>query len=172
MNGSAPRALSLACAALLVTACEGPMGPAGPAGPAGPTGAQGPTGATGTTGATGPTGPQGPSGPQGPTGPTGPQGPAGIPGPVGTIARIDLTGTFDATGTVNLPLPVSAVANNKLPFIACYVSVDRQTWISVSQVPLGPDDTYCGITGAQTTTPAITLINGVPGQFYYIVAMW
>lgn len=156
MKGPALR-LFLLGVTCMVTACEGPMGPAGPTGPAG---------------ATGPTGPAGPSGPTGPQGPSGPQGPQGIPGPVGTVSRIDLTGTFDATGTVNLPLPASAVANNKLPFIACYVSVDRQTWISVSQVPLGPDDTYCGITGAQTTTPRITLINGVPGQYYYIVAMW
>ncbi len=85
---------------------------------------------------------------------------------------MDVTGTFDATGLVVMPLPSAAVANGKLPFIACYVSVDRRTWISVAQVPITPDDTWCGISGVGTSTPAISLLNGVPGQHYYLVAMW
>lgn len=85
---------------------------------------------------------------------------------------MDVTGTFDATGLVVMPLPASAVANGKLPLIACFVSVDRRTWISVAQVPITPDDTYCAVTGVGTATPAITLVNGVTGQHYYIVAMW
>ncbi|MGQ0647488.1 MAG: hypothetical protein ACT4P7_07935 [Gemmatimonadaceae bacterium] len=152
-----PRLTVLSVAALLIlvtAACKGAEGPAGPAG------AQGPPGATG------PAGPAGPTGPQGPTGPVGPIGPSGV------VNRVEATGTVDATGSFTLPLPASAVAGGKLPFIACYVSTDRRTWISVAQLPLSADDVYCGITGADTTTPAIALVNATPGNFYYILAMW
>jgi hypothetical protein len=85
---------------------------------------------------------------------------------------MDVTGTIDSTRTVTLPLPQAAFPNGKLPFIACYVSVNRQTWISVAQLPLSPDDVYCGLTGVGTSTPAITLVNGTPGNYYYILAIW
>jgi hypothetical protein len=71
-----------------------------------------------------------------------------------------------------LPLPASATANNSLPFIACYVSTDQRTWISVAQIPLSPDDTYCGLIGIGTATPAVSLINGTENDYYYILAMW
>ncbi|MBK9410994.1 MAG: hypothetical protein IPN47_23725 [Gemmatimonadetes bacterium] len=104
--------------AAIVAACQGPAGAMGPTGPAGPAGPAGPSGATGPTGAAGPTGATGPQGPAGATGPQapGPQGPAGP-----TANRMQATGRFDASGTFTMPLPASAVANNTLPFIACYV---------------------------------------------------
>ena len=156
--------------AAIVAACQGPAGAMGPTGPAGPAGPAGPSGATGPTGAAGPTGatgPQGPAGAPGPAGPAGPQGPAGP-----TANRMQATGRFDASGTFTMPLPASAVANNTLPFIACYVSTNQQTWISVAQVPVSASDTYCGVTGIGTPTPGITIINGIEGDYYYILAVW
>jgi len=82
------------------------------------------------------------------------------------------TGRFDATGTFTMPLPASAVANGQLPIIACYVSTNQQTWISVAQVPVSASDTYCGVTGIGTSSPGVTLINGLVNDYYYIVAIW
>ncbi len=138
-------------ALLLLTACAGADGPVGPAGPIGPTG---PTGAPGATGATGP------------TGPTGPQGPSGV------VNRIESSGVFDLSGSFALPLPASAVANGKLPFVACWVSIDGRTWVSVAQTPTTNDDVYCGVTGTGTLSPAVTIVNGITGWRYYVLAMW
>lgn len=144
---------------LLLVACAGAEGPAGPQGPAGPVGPQGPTGPQGSGGATGP---------QGPAGPTGPQGPAG---PAGVVNRQEASGIFDATGTYSMPLPAAASANGRLPFVACWVSIDNNTWLSVSQVPATAADLFCGITTSGTTR-SITITNGVSGWRYYLLAMW
>lgn len=56
---------------LVVSACQGAVGPQGPAG------AQGPAGPAGAVGPAGPAGAQGPAGATGPAGPPGPAGPAG-----------------------------------------------------------------------------------------------
>jgi len=32
--------------------------------------------------------------------------------------------------------------------------------------------TYCGLTGIGTSTPGITFVTGVPGWYYYAVAVW
>jgi hypothetical protein len=64
MKRTIPLLLGTALAVMLA-ACEGPIGPDGPAGPAGPAG---------------------PGGPAGPAGPTGPQGPPGASGPAGANA--------------------------------------------------------------------------------------
>lgn len=141
-----PRPLLIALVAVSLLACEGPAGPAGPAG------------------AQGPAGPTGPAGPQGPTGPAGPSGPA--------ANRMQATGRFDASGTFTMPLPASAFANNTLPIIACYVSTNQQTWISVAQVPISASDTFCGITGVGTAARGITIINGIENDYYYLVAVW
>ncbi|MBK6486969.1 MAG: hypothetical protein IPF98_08875 [Gemmatimonadetes bacterium] len=82
------------------------------------------------------------------------------------------TGRVDATGSFTMPLPAAAVANNSLPLIACYVSTDQQTWISVAQVPISASDTFCGVTGVGTASPGVTLINGIQGDYFYIVAIW
>jgi hypothetical protein len=153
------RPLVALLAVLFVQACAGAEGPAGPQGPAGPAGPQGPTG---------PSGPAGAPGAQGPAGPTGPQGPAG---PAGVVNRVDATGVFDANGTFTLPLPAAATANGRLPFVACWISSDNSNWLSVSQVPVSNADVYCGITTTGTTR-AITIVNGVPGWRYYLLAMW
>ena len=137
---------------LVLAACEGPMGPVGPQGPAGPAG------------------PQGPQGVQGPAGPTGPQGPAGPQGPSGVVNRSEATGVFDATGTYTMTLPTASVANNRMPFVACWMSIDGRTWISVSQAPAVPGDVYCGLTGIGTATPGVTIVNGVAGWRYYVLA--
>lgn len=140
--------LPLLLAATLI-ACEGPAGPAGPAGATGPQG---------------PAGPAGPSGPQGPVGPSGPSGPS--------ANRMQATGRFDASGTFTMPLPASALANNSLPIIACYVSTNQQTWISVAQVPISASDTYCGITGVGTPAPGVTIVNGIENDYFFLVAVW
>lgn len=82
------------------------------------------------------------------------------------------TGRFDASGTFTMPLPASAVLNGSLPFIACYVSTDQKTWISVAQVPVSASDTFCGVTGVGSATPGVTVINGIEGDYYYILAVW
>lgn len=153
------RKLAVAGTLLLTAACAGAEGPAGPQGPAGPSGPQGPTG------------PQGPAGTPGATGPAGPTGPQGPAGPAGVVNRVESTGTFDATGTFSLPLPAAATANNRLPFVACWISPDGSTWLSVSQVPATNGDVYCGISTTGTTR-SITIVNGTVGLRYYLLAMW
>jgi hypothetical protein len=78
---------------------------------------------------------------------------------------------FGEAGLFSLPLPAAAVANNRLPFVACWVSRDGLTWLSVSQLPATEGDIYCGVTGVGTS-PAVTLVNGVTGWRYYVLAMW
>lgn len=156
MRGAYWRAVLFCAASCVVGACTGPEGPIGPQGPAGPTGPQGPVG------------PQGPIGPTGPQGPAGPQGPTG---PAGVVNRVDATGVFDPSGTFSLPLPAAATANGRMPFVACWVSVDGNTWLSVSQVPATEDDVYCGVTTAAASR-AVTITNGVAGWRYYLLAMW
>jgi hypothetical protein len=152
-------ASSALAAVVSLAACAGAEGPAGPQGPAGPPGSNGPAGPAGPAGAPGATGPQGPAGP------AGPQGPPGV------VNRVEGTGVFDASGTFSLPLPGAAVANNRLPFVACWISTDGRTWLSVSQVPAAANDIYCGVSGVGTA-PAITIVNGVSGWRYYLLAMW
>ena len=82
------------------------------------------------------------------------------------------TGRFNASGTFTMPLPASALANNSLPFIACYVSTAQRTWISVAQVPVSASDTYCAVTGVGTASPGVTIINGLENDYYYILAVW
>jgi hypothetical protein len=82
------------------------------------------------------------------------------------------TGRFDASGTFTMPLPASALANNSLPIIACYVSTNQQTWISVAQVPISASDTYCGITGVGTPAPGVTIVNGIENDYFFLVAVW
>jgi hypothetical protein len=87
------------------------------------------------------------------------------------VNRVEATGVFGAAGTFSLPLPATAVANSRLPFVACWVSTDGRTWLSVSQVPATNDDIYCGVSGVGTA-PTITIVNGVSGWRYYLLAMW
>jgi hypothetical protein len=147
------RVVWFAASLFAATACEGAMGPAGPQGPAGPTG---PQGAPGVQGQTGPAGPAGPQGPQGPS---------------GLANRSEATGLFDASGAYTMTLPSASVANNKLPFVACWMSIDGKAWISVSQAPALAGDVYCGLTGIGTA-PGVTIVNGVAGWRYYLLAMW
>lgn len=143
--------------ALALAACKGADGPIGPAGPVGGTGAQGPAG------------PQGLQGTQGPQGPAGPPGPVG---PAGAVNRGDLTGVVGSSGSVTAVLPASAVANGRVPVIACYIGSTTQTWLAVAQVPPTSNGAFCGLTGIGTSTPGITLVNATPGWNYYIIAVW
>lgn len=117
-------------------------------------------------GADGATGPPGATGPQGPQGPPGPQGASGA------LNRADLTGTFGASGSITGLLPPSATANGRVPVIACYISSDRITWLAVAQTDEAGGSTFCGLTGIGTATPGITMIQGTPGWFYYLIAVW
>ncbi|MEI6740687.1 MAG: hypothetical protein WCK74_10315 [Gemmatimonadaceae bacterium] len=85
---------------------------------------------------------------------------------------MSIAGRFGAAGMATLSLPASAIANGALPFIACYVSTDQRTWISVAQIPVSASDTYCAITGVGTGAPMVTLVNAFSGDYYYIVAVW
>ncbi|HUS11682.1 MAG TPA: hypothetical protein VMZ30_14545 [Pyrinomonadaceae bacterium] len=143
------RTVLVVAVVMMFGACsEGPMGPAGPVGP------------------------QGPAGPTGATGPQGPQGPPGPAGPAGAVNRADLTGTFGASGSITGVLPSGATAGGRVPAIACYVSSNAQTWLAVAHTPSSSTAPYCGLTGIGTATPGITLINGTPGWFYYLIAVW
>lgn len=67
------RLTSMVLLAMLLVACEGPIGPQG---------TEGEQGAAGSVGSPGSVGSQGTTGPQGEVGPPGPQGETGPPGPV------------------------------------------------------------------------------------------
>ena len=114
-------------------------------------------------------GADGATGPQGPVGPAGPPGPQG---PAGAVNRADATGLFNGSGTFTGLLPAAATAGGKVPVIACYTSSDGRTWLAVAQVPPTSSGTFCGLSGIGTTTPGISIINGIPGWFYYIIAVW
>lgn len=117
-------------------------------------------------------GADGATGPMGPPGPQGPQGPPGPAGASGAVNRFVLEGQFGSSGTVVGGLPAAAVTNGGLPAIACYVSSDRRTWLQVAQTPSSSTMPYCGLTGIGTSTPGITLVNGTPGWYYYLVAVY
>ena len=136
---------------LVLAACEGPVGPEGPEGPQGPQGLQGDAGS------------QGPAGPQGPPGPA---------GPAGAVNRADFSGVFGASESATHFLPPDATADGTVPVIACYMSSDGETWLAVAQTPQDPDWTFCGLTGVGTTSPGITIINGIVGWNYYLIAVW
>lgn len=163
------RATALLTVLALATAgvaCEGPMGPEGPPGEQGPAGPQGPQGPQGPAGPTGPMGPPGPEGPEGPPGPPGPIGPPGA------TNRADATGTFGPSEAFTGLLPPDAVQGGTLPAIACYISDDGQTWLAVAHVPPTAADPFCGLTGIDTATPGVTIVNGFEGWFFYLIAVW
>lgn len=83
-----------------------------------------------------------------------------------------LRGKLSSTGSVTVTLPSSSVANSTLPAIACYVSSDGKTWLAVAQTPSASGFVFCGLTGIATTSPGVTLINGLANEFYYIIATW
>jgi hypothetical protein len=114
-------------------------------------------------GADGPTGPQGPPGVQGPPGPQ---------GPAGAVNRADASGTFGSSGAFTGLLPASATANGRIPAISCYISSDARTWLAVAQVPPSSSGTFCGLSGIGTASPGITIVNGTPGWFFYLIAVW
>lgn len=115
---------------------------------------------------------EGPAGPMGPAGPSGPQGPPGPAGPPGAVNHVFATGQFGGSGSFTGLLPAAAVAGGSLPAIACYISSDRQTWLAVAHTPSEPGVPFCGLTGIGTSTPGITIINGTPGWWYYLIAVW
>lgn len=122
----------------------------------------------GADGATGPQGPQGQTGPQGPQGAQGLPGPAGPPG---SLNKATASGIIGASGSVTLILPAASVANG-LPAIACYITADGHTWLSVAQTPSVTGFPACGIGGIGTSTPAIVFVNVTPGWGYYAIAAW
>jgi len=87
------------------------------------------------------------------------------------VNRVEATGVFDGSGTFTLTLPAASVANSRLPFVACWLSTDGRTWLSVSQVPAATGDVFCGLSGIGSA-PAITVTNGTSGWRYYVLAMW
>ena len=116
-------------------------------------------------------GPMGPAGPQGPQGAQGVQGLPGPAGPPGSLNRVDFTGSLNSSGAVTVFLPPASVANGKVPAIACYVSTDRQTWLAVADTPAF-GVVFCGLTGIGTSSASVTMVDGTPGEAYYIIATW
>jgi hypothetical protein len=122
------------------------------------------TACKGGDGPVGPTGPQGPQGVQGPPGPT---------GPAGAVNRADFTGQFGSSGSLSAFPQAAAFAGGRLPAIACYVSSDKVTWLAVAQTPpSGSGIPFCGLTGIGSATPSVTIINGTPGWFAYVIVVW
>lgn len=144
-------------AAMVLGACEGAQGPAGPAGPQGPLG---------------PAGPSGPIGPAGPQGIPGPQGPAGSGGGTGggsSVTHWYGQGVIGASGGVSVALPVS-LADGALPVLSCYVSADGKTWLAVDHV--SSTGSFCGITGIGTANPSVTIIEAIPGWYWYVAVVF
>lgn len=109
---------------------------------------------------------EGPAGPVGPAGPPGPQGPPGSPN------RVEISGPIPASRSISMNLPAEAVANGRLPGIACYISDDRRTWLSVSYVPTSSSSAYCGFTGIGSASPTLTIINVPSGWYYHLIAFY
>ena len=114
----------------------------------------------------------GPVGLTGPIGPNGPIGPPGPVGPTGATQRFDLTGTIGSSGGVTGTLPAAAVAGSHLPTISCYTSSDGVTWLSIADFTSSTTLPWCELTGIGTTTPGITISNGIPGYFFYMIAVF
>lgn len=64
------------------------------------------------------------------------------------------------------------MANGRLPHFACYISNTGTTWLAVAHIPSSTGATYCGLTETNSSAPGITIVNGVPGWYYYIIAVW
>jgi hypothetical protein len=82
------------------------------------------------------------------------------------------TGIFGSSGGATAIFPAAAVAGGSVPAIACYISNDGKTWLAVAYTPASSFSTYCGLTGIGTASPGITIINGTPGWFYYLIAVY
>jgi hypothetical protein len=65
-----------------------------------------------------------------------------------------------------------SAANGRVPAISCYISSDARTWLAVAQVPPSSSGTFCGLSGIGTASPGITIVNGTPGWFFYLIAVW
>lgn len=102
-----------ALAALLLAACEGPVGASGPKGDKGDPGdpgtqgdpgEQGTPGTPGTPGDPGLPGAQGPEGPQGPPGPVGPIGPSGPPGTTTASIAVHVVDALNGADLVGITI--------------------------------------------------------------------
>jgi hypothetical protein len=88
------------------------------------------------------------------------------------VNRADLTGVFGSSGSATGLLPPSATAGGSVPVIACYTSSNGQTWLAVAQTPESSGWVFCGLSGIGTASPGITILNGIPGWRYYLIAVW
>jgi hypothetical protein len=62
-----------------------------------------------------------------------------------------VSGVFGSSGSFTGLLPVAAVADGRLPAIACYISSNGTTWLAVAQTPASSGAAYCGLTGIGTS---------------------
>jgi hypothetical protein len=122
----------------------------------------------GCKGADGAAGPQGPQGAIGPQGAQGPQGPIGA---AGSLNRADFQGVTASDGSAVVQIPLASV-NGKLPVVACWISDVGSTWLQVAQDPTTTTGVFCGLTGTNTTAPAVTLIRAPAAWRYWIVVAW
>jgi hypothetical protein len=94
-------------------------------------------------------------------------------GPPGASSRYTIAGQFNSTASFSALLPNAATAGGGLPAIACYISSDQRTWLAVAQTPPSESaTTFCGLTNIGTTGASITILNGIPGWYYYLVASY
>ncbi len=59
-----------------------------------------------------------------------------------------------------------------MPTLSCFISTDKNTWLDVADTPTLSTFVFCGITGATTAAPSVSLINAPPGDFYYVIVTW
>jgi hypothetical protein len=80
-------------------------------------------------------------------------------------------GIIGASGAFTALLPAGAVAGNRLPATACYISLDGITWLVVSDA-FSTTSAFCGLTGIGGATPGLTIIQAPVGWFYYMIVVW
>ena len=107
---------------------------------------------------------EGPVGPEGPQGPPGDVGPVGPEGPLGAV-RLTATGTIGEDGTVTAEFPVGAGSLENLPGLTCYQSETGAVWVPVTEV-------LCTLVETPEGILAIVLVNGMPGWFFFFVAVF
>ena len=85
--------------------------------------------------------------------------------------RVEQTGRINADGNYGMRLPAAAVAGGQVPAFSCYISDDREIWLAVTTRPTSSlDYTFCGL--STDNPPALVLVDGVPGWYAYLIAIW
>jgi hypothetical protein len=115
-------------------------------------------------------GDMGPVGPSGAEGPQGPRGTQGVAGPAGQDFQYFIgSGHVASNGTSIINLPVGAGSLGQQPLVTCYHGHDGAYLI------IGTDVGYGGVSCGMVWSDGrwkVTLIGGVPGWVFRVVAVW